>query len=520
MQRYEYYEEVQMSQNAEEIRKRVLTKIDSLTRKVCEIQNIQEWFDTMQTFIKTAVQEVRVDTLRGSDCMDINYYVKIKKILWRDDSESRYIQGVACRKNVSNRKMNSSFLNPRILIVSPSIDLVGENDMDALTSFENLLNNEKKLIKKIVDKILNVKPDVIFVEKSINRLAQDLLSAAGITLICKVKPQLLSRIARCTRSRIIHDLTKLDKLNPDRILGNCKSFITRRYDPVISVRKSMLSSSPDIHAKKSEQHITLLHHSETEKTSHLSEKDSTRSHKVAPDPTLMFVEGCNPLFGVSLTVSGPDIEKLKTVKKSLKGLLTLSRHLLLEAEIVIHDLKNNALLNKTIGNNRCCEVQKPQPAEADADGNVSSGPKCSSREVNTQGNFQLFTDEKTSYDYLLKYDTIEYCLLNLVKANPSDYNDIGMNEPPNKDIENLLAQNSLSPKWKMDQFADLCDIPQVRRKQFYSAKEDISLGKYIAEKVNVLFTQCEICKRPFYNHTALYYYQNVYVKISKELTGI
>ncbi len=58
--------------------------------------------------------------------MDINYYLKIKKVPYRDQTPSQYVKGVICRKNVSNKKLASSFDNPYIMIISPSLELYND----------------------------------------------------------------------------------------------------------------------------------------------------------------------------------------------------------------------------------------------------------------------------------------------------------------------------------------------------------------------------------------------------------
>ena len=42
-------------------------------------------------------------------------------------------------------------------------------------SFEELVNNERKDMKKIVDKIMKYMPDLLLVEKSVNRIATEFL---------------------------------------------------------------------------------------------------------------------------------------------------------------------------------------------------------------------------------------------------------------------------------------------------------------------------------------------------------
>lgn len=63
-----------------------------------------------------------MDTTSTSDNMDICAYVKIKKILYKDLSETKYVRGVVCRKNVSNKRMKTDFESPKIMLIGSSIE--------------------------------------------------------------------------------------------------------------------------------------------------------------------------------------------------------------------------------------------------------------------------------------------------------------------------------------------------------------------------------------------------------------
>lgn len=64
--------------------------------------------------------------------------IKIKRIQWKDFSETRYIKGYVFRKNVANRKMKCNFEKPSILVISPSLDIQNSKDEGVLTTFDSL----------------------------------------------------------------------------------------------------------------------------------------------------------------------------------------------------------------------------------------------------------------------------------------------------------------------------------------------------------------------------------------------
>ena len=47
-----------------------------------------------------------------------------------------------------------------------------------------------------------MQPDVLLVEKTVARFAQEMLLGKGVALILNVKPSLLERLARCTGAQV------------------------------------------------------------------------------------------------------------------------------------------------------------------------------------------------------------------------------------------------------------------------------------------------------------------------------
>ena len=63
-------------------------------------------------------------------------------------------------------------------------------------------------------------PDVLLVEKSVSRFAQEYLLAKDISLVLNIKRPLLERVSRCTGSPII---PSIDHLSSQK-LGHCERF--------------------------------------------------------------------------------------------------------------------------------------------------------------------------------------------------------------------------------------------------------------------------------------------------------
>lgn len=56
------------------------------------------------------------------------------------------------------------------------------------------------------------------------------------------------------------------------------------------------------------------------------------------DSSIMYFNGCNPEKGVTIQISGPDIDMLNRIKRSLKISLRILRHLILEKSMIYQEI--------------------------------------------------------------------------------------------------------------------------------------------------------------------------------------
>lgn len=115
-------------------------------------------------------------------------------------------------------------------------------------------------LKMAVAKIQAHHPNVLLVEKSVSRFAQEYLLVEEISLVLNVKRPLLERIARCTGAQIV---PSIDHLSSQK-LGCCDTFHVEKF---------------------LEEHET-------------SEQGGKKSTK-----TLMFFEGCPKPLGCTVSIA-------------------------------------------------------------------------------------------------------------------------------------------------------------------------------------------------------------------------
>ena len=115
--------------------------------------------------------------------------------------------------------------NPRILLLAGGIDF---QRADArMSSFDTLIEQEDQYLKILVEKIMSLKPDIIFVGKAVARRAQELLYDYPVAILQNIKQLLLERISRMTGAIILPSIDHMIQQYGQECLGTCTHFWLR-----------------------------------------------------------------------------------------------------------------------------------------------------------------------------------------------------------------------------------------------------------------------------------------------------
>ncbi|XP_039144909.1 LOW QUALITY PROTEIN: putative 1-phosphatidylinositol-3-phosphate 5-kinase FAB1C [Dioscorea cayenensis subsp. rotundata] len=175
------------------------------------------WLGIVSSLAWLAAHFVKPDTSNGGS-MDPGNYVKVKCLASGSPSDSCFIKGVVCTKNISHKRMISQHKNPRILILGGSLEY--QKVQHKLASINAVLEQEINHLKIAVAKIEAHRPNILLVEKSVSSYAQEYLLKKEISLVLNVKRPLLERISRCTGAEIV---PSIDDIASAR-LGQCEIF--------------------------------------------------------------------------------------------------------------------------------------------------------------------------------------------------------------------------------------------------------------------------------------------------------
>ncbi|XP_048579850.1 1-phosphatidylinositol 3-phosphate 5-kinase isoform X3 [Nematostella vectensis] len=242
-----------------------------------------KWKDTILPLVDAISERVRPD-VRADDDMNIRQYVKFKKIPGGSRDECKLISGVVFTKNVSHKKMSCVFNNPQILVLCCAIDY--QRNENRLASLDPLVLQERNFLKNFVSRVAALRPNVLLVEKTVSRLAQEMLLQHGISLALNVKPAVIERVSRCTKAETLRSMEQLSRPR----LGSCQLFRVQNFK---------------------------LKNGETK--------------------TLMYLEGCPTELGCTVTLRGGNSFVLTKIKKIMQFLIYVAYNQKLEIAFLMDE---------------------------------------------------------------------------------------------------------------------------------------------------------------------------------------
>ncbi|BDC36660.1 thermosome subunit beta [Candidatus Methanoliparum sp. LAM-1] len=147
---------------------------------------------------------------------DIDLISVIKKVGGRID-DSKLINGMIIDKERVNYRMPEKIENAKIALLNDSIEVKktefsAEIQIKSPEQMQAFLDEEEKILKKMVDKIVSSGANVLFCQKGIDDLAQYYLAKNGILAVRRVKKSDMDKLSKATGAKII---TKLDDITED-----------------------------------------------------------------------------------------------------------------------------------------------------------------------------------------------------------------------------------------------------------------------------------------------------------------
>ncbi|MCE7733257.1 MAG: thermosome subunit [Candidatus Heimdallarchaeota archaeon] len=158
--------------------------------------------------------------------------IKILQKQGKGLADSYLMEGIAIDKEVLHQGMPKKVENAKIALLNMNVE-VTKTEFDAEIrisdpmAVQSFLNNEEKMIKDMVEKILASGANVLICQKGIDDLAQHFLSKQNVLAVRRVKKSDMEKISRATGAKIV---TTLNDLNADDLGDAGKVYATKLGD--------------------------------------------------------------------------------------------------------------------------------------------------------------------------------------------------------------------------------------------------------------------------------------------------
>ncbi|MEM2941038.1 MAG: thermosome subunit beta [Thermoproteota archaeon] len=214
-----------------------LIAMTALTSKVVREYSEQLAEIAVDSILKVAREENGKYNVRLDD-------VKVEKKAGGSVMETKLVNGIVLDKEIVHSGMPRKIVNAKIAILNSPLE-IEKTEFDAKISIESpdqikaFLDEEQKILKEMVDKIVAAGANVVLCQKGIDDIAQHYLAKAGVIAVRRVKESDVEKASKATGARIVTSVNELSKddlgyagLVEERKVGEDKwVFIEQCKDP-------------------------------------------------------------------------------------------------------------------------------------------------------------------------------------------------------------------------------------------------------------------------------------------------
>lgn len=157
--------------------------------------------------------------------------IKVEKKAGGSIKDTLLTKGIILDKEVVHSGMPKKISSAKIALINTALE-IDKTEFDAKINIsspeqmKSFLDEENKMIKNMVDKVIASGANVLFCQKGIDDIAQHYLAKAGILTVRRIKESDLTKLAKATDARIV---TNLDDLF-EKDLGSAENVEERKVE--------------------------------------------------------------------------------------------------------------------------------------------------------------------------------------------------------------------------------------------------------------------------------------------------
>ena len=206
--------------------KEILNKIAKTSMQTKLVRKDSNYLSDMIVKAVLAVAEKSEDDYK----VDIDD-IKVEKKAGGSIKDTLLTKGIILDKEVVHAGMPKRISNAKIALINTALE-IDKTEFDAKINIsspdqmKSFLDEENKMIKTMVDKVIASGTNVLFCQKGIDDIAQHYLAKAGVLTVRRIKESDLTKLAKATDARIV---TNLDDLSEDD-LGSAENVEERKVE--------------------------------------------------------------------------------------------------------------------------------------------------------------------------------------------------------------------------------------------------------------------------------------------------
>jgi thermosome len=206
--------------------KEILNKIAKTSMQTKLVRKDSNYLSDMIVKAVLAVAEKSEDEYK----VDIDD-IKVEKKAGGSIKDTLLTKGIILDKEVVHAGMPKRISNAKIALINTALE-IDKTEFDAKINIsspdqmKSFLDEENKMIKTMVDKVIASGTNVLFCQKGIDDIAQHYLAKAGVLTVRRIKESDLTKLAKATDARIV---TNLDDLSEDD-LGSAENVEERKVE--------------------------------------------------------------------------------------------------------------------------------------------------------------------------------------------------------------------------------------------------------------------------------------------------
>ncbi|MFC2142769.1 thermosome subunit beta [Candidatus Aenigmatarchaeota archaeon] len=199
----------------------------------------------MESLGKIAVEAIQTISEKDENGITVDKdSIKIEKKQGGSINDTELIKGIVIDKEVIHPSMPKKVKSAKIALLDAAMEIketetnaeIRITDPNQLQAF---VEQESKMIKKMVQKVIDSGANVVFCQKGVDDLAQHYLAKQKIAVARRVKKSDMEKLAKATGARIISSIEELEKddlgfaglVEEKKIAGEEMIFVEECKDP-------------------------------------------------------------------------------------------------------------------------------------------------------------------------------------------------------------------------------------------------------------------------------------------------